>query len=232
MVPGRKENVIPQRRRFLFFCRRVMSRYALASVLLATTLVSQLYSQTSPSSAEKVAFIGASNTGTDPSRRTILVSAGLIGLTGAWAPPPSRAQMYMRTQYPPLPRDYVVDVQNTAAVIKRGCIVAVKANRGDEAAAKEMRVRQRQVADLVRDYQRDWGESDEKLKAYKPTTQGIVREHPVFLSMKDLIGKLQAGRGDLSPGSPEDMTGFRFELSRQADALIKLAATVGVDPSP
>ena len=95
--------------------------------------------------------------------------------------------------------------------------------RGDAGAAKQLRGLERDVADKLTAYDRDWLTTQLEFKKLKADDQAVLQEHPVFISMKELVAKLQSGGSD-----DTDMTSFRIDLSRQATSVVRLVESAGV----
>mmetsp|Transcript_30711 Transcript_30711/g.57506 ORF Transcript_30711/g.57506 Transcript_30711/m.57506 type:complete len:200 (+) Transcript_30711:35-634(+) len=152
----------------------------------------------------------------------LAVCSNLAGVQPAKAQ--SEDDFRLRREVPPLPGNYARDVASVADVIKTAAITTVRVNRrGDGEAAKQLRGLERQVEAKVKAYERDWLTTQQELRKLAAEDQYKLPEHPVFISMKDLIAKLQSG------GSADlDMTSFRLDLSRQAASILKLTESAGV----
>ena len=95
--------------------------------------------------------------------------------------------------------------------------------RGDAQGAKQLGRLEQDVAGKLGSYDRDWLTMQLEFKKLSADDQAVLQEHPVFLSMKELVAKLQSG------GSADvDITSFRLDLSRQAASILQLVEAAGV----
>ena len=136
----------------------------------------------------------------------------------------SEKEKLFQRELPPLPKDFARDARQLAEAIKNAAITTVRVNRrGDEGAAKQLRSLEQDVADKMRSYERDWLTAQLEFAKLKADDQATLQEHPVFLSMKELVAALQSGGA-----ADVDMTSFRMDLSRQATSIVQLVQNAGV----
>ncbi|CAE6928590.1 pkd2 [Symbiodinium sp. CCMP2592] len=132
--------------------------------------------------------------------------------------------LLLKRELPALPPAYARDAKQLADAIKSASITTIRVNRrGDAQAAKQLGRLEQDVAGKLGSYDREWLTMQLEFKKLSADDQAVLQEHPVFLSMKELIAKLQSG------GSADvDITSFRLDLSRQAASILQLVEAAGV----
>ena len=145
-------------------------------------------------------------------------------LTAEQAKAQDEKAMLLKRELPALPPAYARDAKQLADAIKSAAITTIRVNRrGDAQGAKQLGRLEQDVAGKLGSYDRDWLTMQLEFKKLSADDQAVLQEHPVFLSMKELVAKLQSG------GSADvDITSFRLDLSRQAASILQLVEAAGV----
>lgn len=158
------------------------------------------------------------------SRRQVALFAPVaVGASGwLWAPQhPARSEVRLQDELPPLPKPYHDAVLELATAIRKALQLSVGRIRGPPPTAQdraELQKEEAKVATLLERYSENY-----LSVASRSKLEAVVLEHPVFFAMRQAVERLQSGgQGE------EDLTGFRFELIRAMNTVIKLTEKAGI----